>query len=222
MLLKKYLKLSKGEIFLLILLIVFSLFVFLGINVEKNSFSVFSAKIPLNAKGKIGFVLWKNYHAIILSFLFFSSIVLSVSEKDFPLLRVFSFLLLFYLIFSLVFGIKFGFNPFLLSLKNTVFMLLSVFAHLYFFETIIKSRLVGGLYIVFANSFSGLIVYLHNFREIIAPDYAGIIEATYRAFPIYQKFFLNPVDFKDLIFPALLIVAGFVFQFIAERKLKNA
>ncbi|BBB33236.1 hypothetical protein TTHT_1771 [Thermotomaculum hydrothermale] len=220
MLLKRYLNLSKSEIFILILLLIFSLLLFFGVKVEKNSISYLFIKVPLQVKGSISLIFWKNYHSVFAVFAFFAYLIFVVEDNERSVIRPFVFLLIVYLIFSAIFGLKFGFNPFLNSFVSISALLFTLFAHIFLFDAVFNSRGIGALYIILVNAFSGLLIYLYNFRDILIPDYASLIEAKYYALPLYQKYSLS-FDYKNLLLPVLMFIATIAYKFLAKRKVEN-
>lgn len=220
MLLKKYLNLSKVEVFLLIILFIFSVLLLFGVKVEENSLSFLSMKIPLQVKGSVSLIFWKNFHSFFVVFAFFAYLIMAVEDKERDISRPFIFLLLIYLVFSLIFGVKFGFGQFTKSFLSIFFLLFTLYSYLFFFEVILNSRAIGAVFVVFINAFSGLMTYLYNFREILLPDYSSLIEAKYYALPFYQKYGLN-FDFKNLVVPVLLLAGSIGYKFLVRRKLQN-
>ncbi len=220
MLLKKYLNLSKTEVFLLIILFIFSVLLLFGVKIEENAFSFFSMKIPLQAKGSVSLIFWKNFHSVFVVFAFFAYLIMVVEDKERDILRSYLFLLLIYLVFALIFGIKFGFAQFGKSLSSLFFLLFTLYSYVFFFEVVLNSRAIGAVLVVFINAFSGLMIYLYNFREILFPRYSSLIEAKYYALPFYQKYGLN-FDFKNLVVPVLLLAGSIGYKFLVKRKLKN-
>ena len=220
MLLKKYLSISKVEVFLLIILFIFSLLLLFGVKVEENAFSFFSMKIPLQVKGSVSLIFWKNFHSFFVVFAFFAYLIMAVEDKERDILRPFIFLLLIYLVFSLIFGLKFGFAQFRKSFLSVFFLLFTLYSYIFFFEVILNSRAIGAIFVVFINAFSGLMTYLYNFREILLPKYSSLIEAKYYALPFYQKYGLN-FDLKNLVVPALLLAGSIAYKFLVNRKLEN-
>ncbi len=220
MLLKKYLSISKVEIFLLIILFIFSVLLLLGVKVEENSLSFIFMKIPLQVKGSVSLIFWKNFHSFFVVFAFFAYLIMAVEDKERDILRPFIFLLLIYLVFSVIFGIKFGFAQFTKSFLSIFFLLFTLYSYLFFFEVILNSRAIGAIFVVFINAFSGLMVYLYNFREILLPDYSSLIEAKYYALPFYQKYGFN-FDFKNIVVPVLLLAGSIGYKFLVKRKLQN-
>ncbi len=218
---KKYLNLSKAEIFLLIILFLFVVFLVFGIYVDKNSVSILFIKIPLQVKDSVSRVFWKNFHSVFVTFAFFSYLILAVEEKGKDLSRPFLFLLFVYFVFSVVFGFKFGFLFFGKSFVSLFFLLFTLYSFLFFFEVVLNSRAIGALFVALINAFSGLMIYLHNFREIFLTGfYSNIIEAKYYSLPIYQKYTIN-FDFKNLITPVILLIATSVYKFIVKRGATN-
>ncbi len=220
MLLKKYLSISKVEVFLLIILFIFSLLLLFGVKVEENAFSFFSMKIPLQVKGSVSLIFWKNFHSFFVVFAFFAYLIMAVEDKERDILRPFIFLLLIYLVFSLIFGLKFGFAQFRKSFLSVFFLLFTLYSYIFFFEVILNSRAIGAIFVVFINAFSGLMTYLYNFREILLPKYSSLIEAKYYALPFYQKYGLN-FNLKNLVVPALLLAGSIAYKFLVNRKLEN-
>ena len=218
--LKKYLSLSKVEVFLLIILFLFSILLLFGVNVEKDYFSLFSMKIPLQAKGSVSLIFWKNFHSFFVAFAFFAYLIMAVEDKERDISRPFIFLLLIYLVFSVIFGVKFGFAQFTKSFLSVFFLLFTLYSYIFFFEVVLNSRAIGGVFVVFINAFSGLMTYLYNFRDILLPDYSSLIEAKYYALPFYQKYGLN-FDFKNLLVPVLVLAGSVAYKFLVKRKLQN-
>ncbi len=218
MLLKKYLNLSKTEIFLLIILAILSLLLLLGVKVDKNYISYFFMKIPLQVKGSISLVFWKNYHSVFTSFVFFAYLIMVVEDRERDISRPYFFLIAMYLFLTFIFGLKFGFSPFGKSFIAVFFLLFTLYAYIFFFETVLRSRGIGALFIVLINAFSGLMIYLYNFRDMLLTGvYPSLIEAKYYMLPLYQKYNLN-FDFKNLIMPVLLLTGSLIYKFVLQRK----
>ena len=218
MLLKEYLKPSKGDIFVLMVFVFTALFLLLGIRIDASGFFVFGAYIPLSVKGGIGEVLWKNFHLLMAGFIFFAYIVLALEDRETDLAKPFAVMLLFFLLTAFVFSFKFGFAFFGKSFLAIFSLLFSLYSFLLFFEVAVKSRVIGALILVLVNAFSGLITYLYNFRYFFKGSLEHIASALYYALPVYGKFGLKSFDLRHLIFPFILLVASLVFKFVLLRR----
>ncbi|GEM_PF-2663382 len=219
--LKRYLSLSKVESFIFIIVLIFVALLVFGVNVNDNSVSVFSLKVPLQVRGTVSDALWSNFHYIFVFFSFFSYLILAVEDKESDLLRPFAFLIFVYLLFSVFFGFKFGFSPFGRSFISLISLLFTIYSFLFFFETVVNSRGIGAIFLIVVSAFSGLIIYLYNFRDILFSGfYSSLIEAKYYSLPIFQKYSIN-FDFKNDITPALLFFAALFFRSFLKKRGEN-
>ncbi len=218
MLSKKYLKLSKGDIFVLILLLILVLFLVLAVKTDKSGFFVFGAYVPLSSKGGITAVLWRNFHKIAVSFVFFGYMALALEDGETDLAQPFAVMLGFFILLALVFSVKFGFVFFGKSFLSVFSLLFSIYAFLLFFEVAVKSRVVGALVLVLVNAFSGLLTYLFNFKYFFKGAIEHVVSALYYALPFYGKFGLTNVDYKHLIFPVILLLASYFLKFVLTRR----